>query len=153
MQLEKIGLVFLFGLSCNASSANDELFKKADLLWAYFDCAVYAELANPEMQLGLFEKGMEIGREYYQAQLSGQITREMAKEIPVVISWRAGPTPDFLLGSLWEDRFNDIWDDVDKEYKCGMWSPEKPYRFECKDEYRTRMYEDKFREKNCAVLP
>ena len=153
MKLEKIGLVFLFGLSCNASSANDELIKKADLLWAYFDCAVYAELANPEMQLGLFEKGMEIGREYYRAQLAGQVTNEMVQQIPWVISRNTGPTPDFSLGSLWADRVSDISDDVDQKYKCDSWSSVEPYHFTCHKELRDEMFKDKFREKNCALLP
>jgi len=153
LQLRYIGLSLLICLSCKPAFADDELIKKADLLWAYFDCAVYAELANPKMQLSLFEKGMKIGREYYEAQLSGKITKEMVQQIPLVISWRSGPTPDFLLGSLWEDRFNDIWEDVEKEYKCGMWSPIKPFHFTCEKKLREEMYKDKFREKNCALLP
>jgi hypothetical protein len=57
-----------------ASSREEELAKKSELLLAYFDCASYAELASPAAMADLFTKGVDVGRQFYEAMQNGETT-------------------------------------------------------------------------------
>lgn len=137
-----------------ANDREEELAKKSELLLAYFDCAVYAELASPADMAGLFDKGLIVGRQFYEGLQNGELSPEFVHaNIPLtLLMGRGGPSPDFILGTVWEDRVAEIYRSVEREYSCGIYAT-PTYGFRCGDELRQSFYEMKFRDKNCALLP
>lgn len=137
-----------------SNDREEELAKKSELLLAYFDCAIYAELASPADMAVLFDKGLVVGRHFYEGLQNGGLTPEFARaNIPLtLLMGRGGPSPDFILGTVWEDRLTEKFSSVEREYSCGIYAT-PAYAIRCGDELRQRFYEMKYRDKNCALLP
>lgn len=140
-------------LSHGPTFADEEDAIRARVMWAAFECAVFAGMSdNATAQVELFERGLAEGRTFFAAAQAGDITEdEWRNNVPVAVSLlAAGPTIDFIIGRVFETVAGDAFDKVVKEDANGL-----PLRSE---EWRTDptlihlRAEDLFRTSNCELL-
>ena len=147
-------LTFSAGTYAIASESEAELVQKSKLLIAYFDCATYANKAMPTKLEKLFQKGMDVGRAFYEGLFNGRISSEsLYSEVPWILTMQEGPSVDFILGSVWATQIDSAYREVEREFSCGAWSTEGPYKNPCSDTLRQSHYEFLYREQNCDLLP
>ncbi|MDO8401471.1 MAG: hypothetical protein Q7T45_27055 [Bradyrhizobium sp.] len=95
-----------------------EKARQARTMWSAFQCGIYAEMSGERQeQARLFVVGIKAGRDFIDAINKNQIPPEVAKrEVPIGVNLVfGGPTPDFILGRIFESASNDAFDDVVKK--------------------------------------
>lgn len=99
-------LALLGGLMAGPCLAetSEEYARLGKLVWSAFTCSTIAENSGQaDEQRRLFEFGYETGKRFYEAALNGSITEEdWRKHVPLGITWRKGPTPEFTMGRVFE---------------------------------------------------
>jgi hypothetical protein len=100
------------------SSALAQTPEKARLgrtMWAAFQCSIFAELSgNKNEQERLLMVGLKSGRDFLEALKAGQISRDsLNTEVPVGVTLLlAGPSPDFIIGRIFENAVRDFLRDA-----------------------------------------
>ena len=116
--MKRLAVIAVTLLSWSSALAQTTDVEKAGLgrtMWSAFQCATYAELSKDEKEQGrLFLIGVKAGRDFLEALKNGQISRETASnEVPVgVIGMLAGPSPDFIVGRVFENATRDAYDQI-----------------------------------------
>jgi hypothetical protein len=98
-----------------AQTTEVEKARLARTMWSAFQCATYAELSKDQKeQERLFLIGVKAGRDFLEALKNGQISRETASnEVPIgVIGLLGGPSPDFIVGRVFENATRDAYDQI-----------------------------------------
>jgi len=91
----------------------------AKATWSAFECSSLAsKLKKPADQERLFKFGYNQGKAFITALQSGKIKREdLSSNAPVGVLWMLeGPTPDFMLGRIYESAQDNALKDV---YRVG----------------------------------
>lgn len=112
--------------------------------WAAFECSsLAAHLKNNTQQERLFLHGYEQGQAFISAVRAGKVERqEMRSVVPIgLVLLLEGPTPDFMLGRIYENAQDNALKDV--------YGPvgELP-----SPEIQARRAESKFLKANCALI-
>lgn len=87
--------------------------------WSAFECSVLAEKSkDPKEQERLFKSGYAQGRKFIEAIQQNKVKREdLSKDAPLMMFLLLqGPTPDFMLGRVFEGALDSALKDV---YKTG----------------------------------
>jgi hypothetical protein len=108
-------------------------------LWAAFECAQWAHYAGrAEVETKLFKGGYEQGKAFIEALNAGKIEKsDLESEVPSTVRfWLQGPTPDFILGRIYEEAVED----VNNDHPPNSVSDVKNYAWK------------KFQAKNCSLL-
>lgn len=144
-------LVFLLVSAHTAyPQADIEKSQLGRIVWSAFQCATYAEMSGDVAeQSRLFEVGLRSGRKFIDAVKNKQITPEiMTREVPIGVTMLLqGPTPDFILGRIFENAMHDAFDEIVKNgnpYDTTKWINDTDLR---KTRART-----KFDNGNCAFV-
>ena len=120
MNLRVLALILLLVFVRSAQASESvELAKKGDAAWSAFSCAALAShLEKHDEQRRLFDFGYRQGLEFIAAMQAGKIKREdLSVGVPVgVLFALQGPTPDFMLGRMYESVTSDT---LGKIYKSG----------------------------------
>lgn len=102
--------ILIFMLYVISTAANAITSKEYAILgkatWSSFECSSLAsEMKNVKEQTRLFEAGYTNGLTFIGALKTGKINNnDLSNEVPiVVISLLQGPTPDFILGRIYEN--------------------------------------------------
>lgn len=112
--------------------------------WSAFECSVLAEKSNNATeQERLFKYGYGQGLKFIDAIQSKKIKRDdLSKSVPMImLLLLQGPTPDFMLGRIFEGALDSALDDV---YKTGE-------NFNS-DEMQKSIAKDKFWKQNCQLI-
>jgi hypothetical protein len=116
----------------------------ARVMWSSFECSCLAEkVGNTEEQARLFQFGYDQGQKFIAALKSNKITKEdLGSEVPIGVLLRLqGPTPDFMLGRIFQATAESAFEDV---FKSGE-------HFNSEEDQRLAA-ENKFRKANCQLL-
>lgn len=111
-------------LACGPANAQEA--QLGHLSWAAFYCATLAGQANEQSeQERLFILGYQSGLSFVDALQEGRVTEEQIDAtVPLVVMLSlSGPTPDFMLGRLYEAAAEKAYDDVSGEFERVI-SPE-----------------------------
>ncbi|MEO4042427.1 hypothetical protein AAFN47_12555 [Hoeflea sp. CAU 1731] len=125
----------------------------AKIMYSAWLCSIYAELKHDTAaQDRLFKLGYQNGRQFMDAALAGTITKEERKAVVpyVVVLLMAGPTPEFVLGRIFESAARDAYDDVVAEDPNGI--PLDPADYVTSDELKASIATTKYMKANCEIL-
>lgn len=103
-------------LACGQANAQDAQLGR--LSWSAFHCASLASQANePEEQERLFSLGYQSGLTFIEAVRAGHISDDdLRATVPVgFLMGMRGPTPDFMLGRIYEAAVGEAYDDVSED--------------------------------------
>ena len=112
--------------------------------WSSFECSALAEKSKqPNEQERLFKYGYAKGLEFIEAIQAEKVKREdLSKGTPLMmLLLLQGPTPDFMLGRVFEGALDSALEDV---YKTGE-------QFNS-DEMQKTIAENKFWNQNCQLI-
>lgn len=96
-----------------------EYAQMARATWSAFECSSLAgKLKKADAETRLFEFGYKNGLAFIDAVKNGKIKQEdLSKSAPIGVLWLLqGPTPDFMLGRIYESAQNEVLKDV---YRVG----------------------------------
>jgi hypothetical protein len=101
----------------NVSAAQGavEKARQARTMWSAFQCGIYAEMSGErEEQARLFDVGIKAGRDFIDAINKKQIPPDVAeREVPIGVNLVfGGPTPDFIIGRIFESASKDAFDSI-----------------------------------------
>lgn len=114
--LTSIGLVGIVAPSFGQTAI--EKARLARTMWSAFQCGMYAGMSGDEKeQARLFDVGIKAGRDFLESLNKKQIPTEIARqEVPIgVSSVLQGPTPDFIIGRIFENSSQDAYDAIVKK--------------------------------------
>jgi hypothetical protein len=103
-------------LACGPAHAQEAQLGR--LSWAAFYCATLAGQANEQSeQERLFILGYQSGLSFINALQEGRVTEEQTDAtVPLIVMLSlSGPTPDFMLGRVYEAAAEKAYDDVSGE--------------------------------------
>lgn len=150
MRSTKLSLLVIAGLSicafCGRSVADEskDYAIKALATWSAFECASIASMSkDAKEQERLFLFGYEQGRQFITALQAGKIKREhLSNQAPWgLLLLLEGPTPDFMLGRIFESAQDNALNDI---FKTGE-------HFNS-DEEQLTLAKTKFRQLNCQLI-
>lgn len=142
----------LFAAIGPVSAAEDDA-RAAQVMWNGWLCSIYAELQGDAMEQGrLFALGYEKGKQFVAAARAGTITPEEGRTIvPMVVGMlMAGPTPEFVLGRIFEAAASQAFDNVVSEDANGM--PLAPADYVHDEELRVSIATTRYMRSNCELI-
>ena len=110
-----------------------------------FECSALAGASNNlKEQERLFKYGYDQGLKFINAIQSGKVKKEdMVKSVPLLVVFRLeGPTPDFILGRIFESASSSALEDV---YKSGE-------LYITDEKMQETIAKDKFWKQNCPLI-
>jgi hypothetical protein len=131
--------LFLMSASVSLATTSKEYCIKAMLSWEAFECSSLASKAgDTEEQARLFILGYKEGLEFIKAVQKKKVTNEdLNSEIPVGFLLRLeGPTPDFMLGRIFEAAQENALEKV--YYTNGKYNSSEAQKQIAEDELRKR---------------
>lgn len=137
----------------SAALASEELARKSVSMLAKWQCATWAEMmGDEEKNVRLQRAGLEDGRKFVRAALSGEVTDEEAnRNVPVIVLLTMqGYNEDFILGRLFEAIISDAYSDIVEKDERGL--PLPPSEYNIADEHKKILAEEKFHSSNCDIL-
>jgi hypothetical protein len=137
-------VVSLFTASSALAESSKEYAIMGRSSWTAFECSVLAgKIENTKEQERLFLFGYEQGLKFIDALQSNKIKQsDLSSEIPLAMGWSLqGPTPDFMLGRVFEVAMEYALKDV---YKTGNTSNN--------EETQKIKAERKFTQCNCKLI-
>lgn len=143
MRLAAHSLALIALLSSPASAQEAHLGR---LSWSAFHCSSLAsQSAQADEQQRLFQVGYESGLRYIEAVRAGRVTEEQVRsETPIGFSLGlGGPSPDFMLGRIYETAADKAYDDVTEQIST-------PNAFDA--EIRQVVAGNLFQQSNCTLL-
>ncbi|MNB77589.1 hypothetical protein PS726_01830 [Pseudomonas fluorescens] len=147
MNSRQIVLMAFLALSAAATvSAQDSkaYAQMATASWSAFECSSLASKAGkPKEQERLFLYGYEQGKTFISAVQAGKVEqKDLSSEAPwIMLLLLEGPSPDFMLGRIYESAQNSALKDV---YKTGD-------QFNS-DEEQIAIAANEFRKLNCQLI-
>ncbi|MBW2467319.1 MAG: hypothetical protein JRF02_08465 [Deltaproteobacteria bacterium] len=104
----------IFYLNPVMAESSEKYAAMAQSTWSAFECSVLAEkIKNVEEQERLFRFGYEKGLNYITALQSGKIAKEdLSNEVPPIMLLLQGPTPDFMLGRIFENAVESALENI-----------------------------------------
>jgi len=145
--MRKIVLVSLLGfLFTNPAMGENpkDYVLMSQAAWRAFECSsVASKIDNPKEQERLFLFGYDQGQKFIAALKSKKVKEEyFSAEAPLgIVLNLQGPTPDFMLGRIYQTAQNSALDDI---YK-GKY-------YEITKKLRKLKAENKFREMSCELI-
>lgn len=143
--------IFLLGLVLELASGKPVLAESSSeyaamgkATWSAFECSALAEKSkNQKEQERLFKYGYAQGLKFISAIQSGKVKREdLSKGAPMMmLLLLQGPTPDFMLGRVFESALDSALGDV---FKTGE-------QFNS-DEMQETIAKNKFWKQNCQLI-
>ena len=136
-------LMVIFSKSAYATSSS-EYAAMGKAAWSAFECSVLAEKSkNQKEQERLFKYGYDQGLKFIEAIQENKVKRDdLSKESPLMmLLLLQGPTPDFMLGRVFEGALDSALKDV---YKTGE-------QFNS-DEMQETIAKNKFWKQNCQLI-
>lgn len=127
--------------------------RAAQVMWNAWLCSIYAELKGDTDEQGrLFTLGYSKGKQFIDAAVAGTITPEEGRTIvPMAVGvLMAGPTPEFVLGRIFESAAGQAFDDVATEDANGM--PLAPADYVVDDELKASIATNKYMRSNCELI-
>jgi hypothetical protein len=123
--------------------------------WASFECAAIASFAGDSKGTERhFKAGYDRGLEFLKqakAASPDQLKR-IGDKVPVIMLWRLeGPSPDFMLGRVWEATTELVDDDLEDR---DTWSHQQKDRDAKPIDAKVKKMraENRYRERNCNLL-
>jgi len=136
-------LVLVTGKPIFAESSS-EYAAMGKAAWSAFECSALAEKSkNTQEQERLFKYGYVVGLKFINAVQSEKVKREdLSNGVPIgMLLLLQGPTPDFILGRVFEGALDSALNDV---YKTGG-------SFNS-DETQESIAKNKFWNQNCQLI-
>lgn len=140
----RLGIVAAALAAIIPTSATAEDAQLGRLSWSAFHCSSLASQSDQtEEQERLFSLGYESGRQFIAALQGGRISRQDADaNVPIgFLFGLAGPSPDFMLGRIYEAAADEAYRDV-SELSEGSPDPA----------VRRITASNLFQQSNCALL-
>jgi hypothetical protein len=140
-------------LVASASQAAEADAMAAKIMYSAWQCSIYAELkGDTDAQGRLFTLGYKKGKQFMDAAAAGTITAEEGRTIvPIVVGLlMAGPTPEFVLGRIFESAAGDAYDDVATEHASGL--PRAPKDYVIDDKLQAIIASKEYSAANCEIL-
>jgi len=139
IHLLAFGVLFFWAAAsgrAKAQSGVEEEIRLSQLALSAFECSILAS-DQKEVQR-LFDIGLAAGRRFLEGlnNLTDDEDRKVAANIAVLWNFVAGPSHDFVLGRVYEDRTNDLFKDFEGGDK-KLWAIRQ---------------EQMFRQRNCALV-
>lgn len=141
------------GPSSTPAFASQADARAAKIMYSAWQCSTYAEMQGKADEQGrLFTLGYEKGKQFIAAAAAGTITKEESRTIiPMVVGMlMAGPTPEFVLGRIFESAAGDAYDDVAKRDPSG--APLAPADYVVDKSPISSIASTKFEQGNCSAL-
>ena len=126
-----------------ASESSLDLASKGKKLWESFECAALAGYMGEEQEAErLFEYGYDQGHRFIEAVEAGKIEKaDIRTKVPMIVRMRlSGPTPDFVLGRIYEEASEYALEDVLKDF------------LETDAKTRQKIARNKYNEGNCEII-
>ena len=133
----------VFSESTNATISS-EYAAMGKATWSAFECSVLAEKSkDPKEQERLFKYGYAQGLKFIEAIQKNKVKKEdLSNDAPLMmLLLLQGPTPDFMLGRVFEGALDSALEDV---YKTGD-------QFNS-DEIQETIAKNKYWEQNCQLV-
>jgi hypothetical protein len=116
--MPRTALLFLSLFAANAAAQSSRDFAvMGRSLWSAFECSSLAsQMKDPNEQERLFKFGYKSGLAFVSALQSQKIERKhISEEVPIGVMFLVqGPTPDFILGRIYEAAQDEAVKDVIK---------------------------------------
>lgn len=135
------------------SYSAEEDARSAKIMYSAWRCSTYAEIkGDMAEQNRLFKLGYEKGRQFMDAALGGTITDEERRNfVPIIVGMlMAGPTPEFVLGRIFESAASRAYDDIATKDANGM--PLAPADYVRDERLTASIASTKYMQANCEIL-
>ncbi len=134
-----ICFIFVTNTIVHAEPDVEMQIKNAFLTLSAFECAVVSP--NDKETERLFTIGLKAGRDFVQFVRSNPdlSLKTIMPKVPILWSMTSGPTADFIIGRIYEERMNEVMDEIYKKYPLD-------------EELRKMKKQDIYQTKNCALL-
>lgn len=141
----------LFTFAAHAQTPVEKA-RNGRVVWSAFQCAVYAEMAGDQKeQARLFDIGVKAGRNFLEALKGPGMPPEVQSEVPIaVVILLEGPSPDFIVGRIFESAVRDAYDDIVTRDNSGM--PLDASKYTQDLELRKSRAQSKYINANCVLL-
>jgi hypothetical protein len=141
----------LLALDAHAQTPTEKA-RTGRIVWSAFQCATYAEMAgNPKEQSRLFDLGVRAGRSFLEAFKGPGMPEEVQREVPIgVLMLLQGPSPDFIVGRIFENAMRDAYDDIVTRDNNGI--PLDASKHLQDPQLRKSKAQNKYLRANCALL-
>jgi hypothetical protein len=129
--------------SITVAKAADEKALLGNVMWAAFECSMFAELADEKAeQERLYRVGLNAGRVFVEAMKAGQISKQAVNEsVPISVLQRLeGPDNESIIGKIHAAATGFARDEIVKR-KPRMWGVSQ------KQEARST-----YTDKNCILI-
>ena len=100
-----VSISILSGTTLVWAESSKDNARRGKAVWSAFECAALANTVElPEERIRLFTFGYGQGQKFIAAWEAAKIQDvDVRKEVPMVVMWLLdGPSPDFVLGRLYE---------------------------------------------------
>jgi hypothetical protein len=144
-------LAFFLSLT-NFGHAAEVDAKASKIMWSAWMCSQYASLMEDEAEKErLFLLGYNAGKQFLAGVQAGTITQwERISIVPMIVEMNlSGPTPEFVLGRLYQSAAGDAFDKVTKKDANGI--PLEVKDWITSDEQKS-VAETRFRQENCEII-
>jgi hypothetical protein len=145
-------LAFWLSLTAAGNAAEVDA-RAARVMLSAWMCSEYAEIKGDEAESErLFLLGYGAGKQFLAAAKAGTITpEERHSTVPMVLQWMmSGPTPEFILGRMYESATSDAFDKVTAKNANGF--PLEVKDWITDDKLKTSIAETKFVQANCEII-
>lgn len=147
--------IFLFATALTSSQvlAAETNGRSAAILFTAWTCSVFAELkGDADEQRRLFDLGYGSGQGFLDALAAGKVSREdIRANVPLAVSMRlGGPSPDFILGQIFEAAAEDAYDKVVKFAYDGIALAPSDYVFD--DDLKASKAATHYLQANCSLI-
>ncbi len=147
-----ISAIILLATIRMCPAAEDDA-RAAQVMWNGWLCSIYAELkGDTKEQTRLFALGYGKGKQFMGAANAGTITPEEGQAIvPMMVRMlMAGPTPEFVLGRIFEAAATQAYNDVATMDANGL--PLAPENYVTDHELKASIAKTRFIRSNCELI-
>jgi hypothetical protein len=156
-----VALAVLFTGCSDTSSAQqnpkspEQIGESGARAWASFECAAIASFADDvKATQRHFEAGHQRGLEFLKLAKAApdDQRKKITDKVPVIMLWRLeGPSPDFMLGRVWEATTEYVDDELEGR---DTWSHQRKEGSDAPvdKEVKKMRAENRYRERNCNLL-
>jgi hypothetical protein len=132
--------------------AQEVTSREAYVVMVAFECATFAQIAGNETESQrLFILGYETAQKWMKGVISGQLSPEEEKKIPMgILDSLGGPTLEFQIGRIYADTARRVSDRVWQQDLSGNALPQEEWEFDKK--IRKDKASTLFNRENCIAI-
>lgn len=140
-------------VACTSAQAAEADAKKSVLMLSHWQCSTWASMHDDTASVERhFTAGLDAGKVFLDAVVAGTITQEESfQTVPWIVGLSMqGPSPDFILGRLFESIQTDAYGRITKTGADGL--PLGPADYITDDALVSTLSQTQYNRSNCGLL-